>query len=98
MLSKQTSSGAFHAQKVENIGNKKMGDGKKALALAFSNYDLPTQFLGKGLEKQLANKYGITHFLSLRGYTGIHVFKLTPWPNPKVFYPLHCFQQKECNG
>lgn len=74
MLSKQTSSGAFHAQKVENIGNKKMGDGKKA----FSYYDLPTQFLGKGLEKQLANKYGITHFLSLRGYTGIHVFKLTP--------------------
>lgn len=63
MLSKQTSSGAFHAQKVENIGNKKMGDGKKALALAFSYYDLPThrldlptQFLGKGLEKQLANK------------------------------------------
>lgn len=72
MLSKQTSSGAFHAQKVENIGNK------NALALAFSYYDLPTQFLGKGLEKQLANKYGITHFLSLRGYTGIHVFKLTP--------------------
>lgn len=55
-----------------------MGDGKKALALAFSYYELPTQFLGKGLEKQLANKYGITHFLSLRGYTGIHVFKLTP--------------------
>lgn len=70
MLSKQTSSGAFHAQKVENIGNKKMGDGKKA----FSYYDLPTQFLGKGLEKQLANKYGITHFVSLCGYTSIHVF------------------------
>lgn len=83
MLSKQTSSGAFHAQKVENIGNKKMGDGKKALALAFSYYDLPTQFLGKGLEKQLANKYGI---------------QINPLTLKKVFYPLHCFQQKECNG
>lgn len=54
-----------------------MGDGKKALAFAFSYYDLPTQFLGKGLEKQLANKYGITHFLSLRGYTCIQINPLT---------------------
>lgn len=80
MLSKQTSSGAFHAQKVKNIGNKKMGDGKKALAFAFSYYDLPTQFLGKGLEKQLANKYGITHFFKsswLYRHTCIQINPLT---------------------
>lgn len=65
-------------KRLKTLETRKWGMVKRHWLLAFSYYDLPTQFLGKGLEKQLANKYGITHVLSPRGYTGIHVFKLTP--------------------